>query len=120
MRRRADIERLPHPVAEAWAWQLHGACRGEDIELFFHPDGECGRARAERDAAAIAVCHRCPVLDRCRQHALSTREPEGVWGGMNAKERARFLEREDLVRVRAAQFRSAARLSTREIIDQLP
>ena len=42
----ADIRRLPTPVAEVWDWQLHGACRGENTSLFFHPDGERGPARA--------------------------------------------------------------------------
>ncbi|HEY4631435.1 MAG TPA: WhiB family transcriptional regulator, partial [Blastococcus sp.] len=52
----ADIRRLPTPVAEVWDWQLHGACRGENTSLFFHPDGERGPARARRQTAAKAVC----------------------------------------------------------------
>ena len=51
----ADIRRLPTPVAEVWDWQLHGACRGENTSLFFHPDGERGPARARRQSAAKAV-----------------------------------------------------------------
>ena len=56
----ADIRRLPTPVAEVWDWQLHGACRGENTSLFFHPDGERGPARARRQSAAKAVCARVP------------------------------------------------------------
>ena len=36
----ADITRLPGPNADLWDWQLKGACRGEDPEIFFHPEGE--------------------------------------------------------------------------------
>ena len=82
----ADIRRLPTPVAEVWDWQLHGACRGENTSLFFHPDGERGPARARRQTAAKAVCARCPVLEACLKHALSVREPYGVWGGMSEEE----------------------------------
>jgi WhiB family redox-sensing transcriptional regulator len=82
-----DISRLPVPLIENWEWQLLGACRGEDTELFFHPEGERGPRRSGREAAAKAVCAQCPVLDMCRQHALSAREPYGVWGGMSERER---------------------------------
>lgn len=83
----ADLRRLPSPRADAWEWQLLGACRGTDGELFFHPENERGAARSRREAAAKAVCRRCPVLARCRQHALSVREPYGVWGGLSEAER---------------------------------
>ena len=41
---------LPGPNADFWDWQLHGACRGENSDVFYHPDGERGRARAQRRA----------------------------------------------------------------------
>ena len=82
-----DISRLPAPQLEVWEWQLHGSCRGSDTELFFHPEGERGPRRANREAAAKAVCATCPVLLACREHALSVREPYGVWGGMSEHER---------------------------------
>lgn len=83
----ADIRRLPGPNADLWEWQLHGACRGEDSSLFFHPEGERGPARSAREAAAKAVCARCPVVEQCRRHSLATREPYGVWGGLSEAER---------------------------------
>jgi WhiB family redox-sensing transcriptional regulator len=83
----ADIRRLPLPRVEAWEWQLLGACRGSDNELFFHPENERGQARGRREAAAKAVCGRCRVLARCREHALTVGEPYGVWGGMSESER---------------------------------
>jgi WhiB family transcriptional regulator, redox-sensing transcriptional regulator len=83
----ADIRRLPGPNADLWDWQLRGACRGADSGLFFHPEGERGPARAAREAAAKAVCARCQVTTQCLAHALATREPYGVWGGMSESER---------------------------------
>ncbi|MCU1589705.1 MAG: transcription factor WhiB [Frankiales bacterium] len=82
-----DISRLPGPLSDLWEWQLLGACRGRDTELFFHPEGERGPRRSNREAAAKAVCAACPVLQRCREAALEAREPYGVWGGMSEHER---------------------------------
>ena len=44
----ADISRLPGPNADLWDWQLVGACRDEDTETFFHPEGERGPSRSNR------------------------------------------------------------------------
>jgi WhiB family redox-sensing transcriptional regulator len=89
----AEISRLPGPIADIWEWQLQGLCRDVDSTLFFHPEGERGPARRNRDLAAKAVCERCPVLRECRQHALKVREPYGVWGGLTEDERLEILER---------------------------
>ncbi len=90
-----DVSRLPVPITENWEWQLLGSCRGTDGELFFHPEGERGPSRANREAAAKAVCSTCPVMRLCREHALASREPYGVWGGLSEHEReAIVLERE--------------------------
>lgn len=83
----ADIRLLPGPVAEVWEWQLHGACRGADADLFFHPEGERGPSRVARELAAKALCARCPVLQQCAAHALAAREPYGVWGGLSESDR---------------------------------
>ncbi|WP_342448045.1 WhiB family transcriptional regulator [Trueperella pyogenes] len=29
------------------------------------------------------MCQSCPVLDECREYALSHNEPYGVWGGLS-------------------------------------
>ena len=51
------------------------------------PRGSAARPGSRREAAAKQVCARCPVVDPCRAHALSVREPYGVWGGMSEAER---------------------------------
>lgn len=79
--------RMPVGVPETWAWQLVGACRKEDSELFFHPEGERGSRAVNRENAAKAICVRCPVLVECAAHALAVREPYGVWGGMTEHDR---------------------------------
>jgi WhiB family transcriptional regulator, redox-sensing transcriptional regulator len=83
----AEISRLPGPVADIWEWQLDGSCRRADPRLFFHPEGERGPARRERDSAARRICAGCPVIGQCRSHALSVREPYGVWGGLSEDDR---------------------------------
>jgi len=82
-----DTRRLPKPVANEWDWQLKGSCQGLNSSVFFHPDGERGSARSRRADQAKAICQRCPVLEECRRHALSAREPYGVWGGLTEEER---------------------------------
>ncbi|SDD08275.1 WhiB family transcriptional regulator [Actinokineospora iranica] len=74
-------------------WQDRGACRGAPADRFFSPDNERGRARDQRIREAKRVCARCPVLTRCRDHALRTAEPYGVWGGLDENERAELRRR---------------------------
>jgi WhiB family redox-sensing transcriptional regulator len=81
------ICRPPGPIADLWDWQFEGTCRRESSDVFFHPDGERGPSRRNRDLAAKALCLDCPVLKRCREHALKSREPYGVWGGLTEYER---------------------------------
>jgi WhiB family redox-sensing transcriptional regulator len=83
----ADVSRLPVVVAEEWDWQLDGSCRGVDSSLFFHSDNERGFARAQRETRAKAICQTCPVLQQCREHALTVQEPYGIWGGLGEAER---------------------------------
>lgn len=87
----ADTRRLPTPVAEIYSWQMQGACRGMDSGFFFHPEGERGPAKANREAQAKQVCQTCPVIEECRRHALSVQEPYGVWGGLSESDRDEII-----------------------------
>ena len=78
--------RPPGAQTWRWEWQLAARCRGHD-ELFFHPHGEREPMRSDREAAAKAVCARCPVRRECLGHALESGEPYGVWGGLSEGER---------------------------------
>lgn len=73
----------PHLPAPPPAWQMPGdpACTGADPRLFFGPEGEPAQTRAERVAAAKAVCAGCPVRRSCLEGALARGERWGVWGG---------------------------------------
>ncbi len=98
----ADSSRLPGPIADLWEWQHRGACRDLDNALFFHPEGERGPRRRQRDAAAVAICKTCPVLRPFREHALRTREPYGVWGGLTEDDRLQILSIEPIQRPQAS------------------
>ncbi len=87
----SDFSRLPGPVADLWEWQYQGACRDLDTEQFFHPEGERGGNRRRRDEAAKAICAQCPVIDQCREYALASQEPFGVWGGLTQEERRELI-----------------------------
>lgn len=83
-----NVNRLPGPMIDAYEWQYEGACTGVDSSVFFSPEAERGAKRERREEAAKTLCRRCPVIERCREHALAVREPYGVWGGMTEGERA--------------------------------
>ena len=87
----ADIKRLPEPLVVHWEWQGRAACRGMDTATFFHPPNERDAARQDRIDAAKAICHNCPAVNDCLDHALRVREPYGVWGGLSEDERANLL-----------------------------
>ena len=78
---------LPRPN---WGWQDDAACRGEDLMLFFGPDGERQPERDIRERKAQQVCASCPVRIECLNYALRRDERYGVWGGMSERERRRL------------------------------
>ena len=66
-------------------WSKQAACLSAEPELFF-PVGTSGGA-LDDVTAAKAVCARCTVIEDCRGYALRTRQPFGVWGGLDEDER---------------------------------
>ncbi|MEV6280146.1 WhiB family transcriptional regulator [Nocardia sp. NPDC051832] len=74
-------------IYELGGWQLSGSCRGLDSSVFFHPDGERGYEREARVRRAKRICRSCAVQRECRQFALVTAQPYGIWGGMSEQER---------------------------------
>ena len=85
------------PVMDHWDWQQQGSCTNMPSETFFHPDAERGEARRLRDMKAKAICASCPVLLICREFAIVSEEPYGVWGGLSPEDRLEIL---NLKRVR--------------------
>ncbi|CAN2182462.1 Transcription factor WhiB [Candidatus Nanopelagicaceae bacterium] len=98
----AELSRLPQPIEEVWEWQYNGACRDKEPEMFFHPDGERGPRRRNRENAAKAVCASCPVIQACRDHALAVQEPYGIWGGLSEDDRLAILSRRGITLVPTA------------------
>lgn len=66
------------------SWRQRGACNGLDPAIFF-PDSE------ESAEEAKSICAMCPVCISCLEHALASRERDGVWGGTTEKERRRII-----------------------------
>ncbi|WP_395307390.1 WhiB family transcriptional regulator [Mycobacterium sp. AMU20-3851] len=79
------------PGPDTWRWHADARCRGEDPSIFFHPDGERGRARHNRQERAKRVCRQCPVRVDCHEHSLRFEEPYGIWGGLTEEERSHLL-----------------------------
>ena len=66
-------------------WSNRAACLTSEPEVFF-PIGNGGGALDEVSAAK-AICAACAVLSECRDYALRTRQPFGVWGGLDEEQR---------------------------------
>jgi WhiB family transcriptional regulator, redox-sensing transcriptional regulator len=74
-------------------WLLEAACRGDGAAAFFPPPHfERKEVRVARERIAKSICCTCPVAETCLDYALRTREPHGVWGGLNEFERRHLLE----------------------------
>lgn len=86
-----NLNRLPMPLMDVYDWQYDGLCRGSDPEGFFSPEAERGAPKRRREEAAKKVCFSCPVIEKCREHALSVQEPYGVWGGLSEADRQEIL-----------------------------
>ena len=71
-------------MAIAEIWNNEAACRGLDPEIFY-PVSE------EEAEQAKAVCGQCAVQHACLEHALGSRERDGVCGGATEKERRRII-----------------------------
>ncbi len=77
------------------SWQFEASCRGSDANLFFSPTHlESKEERDQREARAKSICADCTVRSRCLEFALLTREPHGIWGGLNELERRHALARQ--------------------------
>ena len=76
----------PSPPAPS-GWTERAACRYENPDLFYPPEGERGGNLALRELVAKRICATCPVQPECAAHALAVDERYGVWGGLTAAER---------------------------------
>ena len=68
------------------SWREFARCRGVDPEVFY-PVSDDDEAADE----AKSICALCPVREPCLEFALSTREKNGVWGGLTERERRRLI-----------------------------
>ncbi len=66
-------------------WSDRAACLTAEPELFF-PVGNAGMA-VDDISAAKGICRGCAVLRECRDYALASRQPFGVWGGLDEEQR---------------------------------
>jgi WhiB family redox-sensing transcriptional regulator len=75
-----------HDVLIRDEWSTSAACAPYDPELWWVED--------PNDLArkiALEVCESCPVQRDCLQHALTTPEREGIWGGKTPAQRRNII-----------------------------
>ena len=61
------------------------------MKYFFAPHAERPQARVRREAIAIALCLKCPMIDECR--VAGANEEYGIWGGTTERDRGMVKER---------------------------
>jgi WhiB family redox-sensing transcriptional regulator len=71
------------PAATDRSWMERKACASLGVDLFY-TETPAAHAQAKR------TCASCPVHGECLEYALTMSEPDGVWGGMTARERRRI------------------------------
>ncbi len=75
-------------------WQIRSACRGPQSVMFFPPDAFERKAdKLTREAQAKEICRTCPVKRPCLDYAISIKEQNGIWGGLNEAERKDLVVR---------------------------
>jgi WhiB family redox-sensing transcriptional regulator len=92
-------------------WRQRAACRNENPDLFFGPEGETRPQRDIRERKAKAVCAPCPVRSDCLSLALRHGAKHGTWGGLGVAEREREATAQ-AVRQRLAVTLAARRPTT--------
>lgn len=98
-------------------------CAQTDPAPFF-PEGMGGRITAATQQAK-RICSLCPIEIACRTWALQTRQPAGIWGGLDEHERRKALGEElSLMEVcwqrqHEIEERLAAGVSQRRISEEL-
>lgn len=78
------------PTVAFWEWQKDAACQDHSEDLFYHCEAERKGLRREKEQIAKQICASCPVLEQCRDYALTVGEQYGVWGGLSEMERYRL------------------------------
>ncbi|WP_327073846.1 WhiB family transcriptional regulator [Kitasatospora purpeofusca] len=77
------------------------ACKGADTDLFYPDPEEMGPEVAEwSERRAKMICAGCPVQSLCLADALERKEPAGIFGGLNERERSTLLRRAERSRAR--------------------
>lgn len=76
---------------ESSDWQSQAACKGNNKNHFPPERVERDKNKVARVARAMEICRKCPVRVQCLEYSLENREPAGIWGGVDEKERNQML-----------------------------
>lgn len=88
-----NARKRPTPTVDR-SWATDAACRDTPLDLWFGPDGgESETERSARESEALAICGRCDVRTDCLDAALTTRDDDGIAGGMVGEDRRRLRRR---------------------------
>lgn len=86
-------------------WTL-AACIGHNPEVFF--PAKTVRNRHAWDEPR-AICQPCPIRDACLAWALETGQVDGMWGGLDERQRAALMPKRPPVLAGCGTYAAATR-----------
>ena len=74
-------------------WRDEAACLEVDDPEMFFPAARIAFVLVEQIDKAKAICARCTVTEQCLEYALTTGQNNGIWGGLDEKERRKLARK---------------------------
>lgn len=84
-------------------WRDHANCRTLGTTDFFITASSNSRAVNKKISEVVALCDACSVRGECLRFAIDNNIIYGIWGGMTATQRKRYLT-EVSVMVQRSEF----------------
>ncbi len=80
---------------ESGDWRESAVCASTDPDIFYPGSGRPGRLQKSNPEVrlAVALCETCPVIQECRNYAITNGETYGVWGGLSENELSAIARR---------------------------
>lgn len=84
---RREMKENLRSVLRTWLepWMEDASCARVDPEFWFPEKGQSVKE-------AKRICSACPVVNECREYALSRKERFGVWGASSERERRKMWQ----------------------------
>jgi WhiB family transcriptional regulator, redox-sensing transcriptional regulator len=84
------------------SWRLKAKCRDVNRDMFF-PEDSPGFLVKDEPGNPGYYCFNCVVRRECLNYALSIQSTDGIFGGVNERQRARMIHDQVMLKRRIAR-----------------